>query len=114
MAALFALHPLHVESVAWVTERKDVLSAFFGLLSLWAYVRFIEKFKVQSSKFKVYYAFSLLFFALGLMSKPVLVTLPFVMLLLDWWPLGRVTGDQPSPRFGTAGKWRVTGVAGGW
>jgi Flp pilus assembly protein TadD len=111
VAALFALHPLHVESVAWVTERKDVLSAFFGLLSLWAYVRFIEEFKIQSSRFKVYYAFSLLFFALGLMSKPVLVTLPFVMLLLDWWPLGRVTGDQPSPRFGTAGRWRVTGVA---
>ena len=107
-AALFALHPLHVESVVWVAERKDVLSAFFGLLSLWAYVRFIEKFKVQSSKFKVYFAFSLLFFALGLMSKPMLVTLPFVMLLLDWWPLGRVTGDQPSPGFGTAGKWRMT------
>ncbi len=101
VAALFALHPLHVESVAWVTERKDVLSAFFGLLSLWAYVRFIEEFKIQSSKFKVNYAFSLLFFALGLMSKPVLVTLPLVMLLLDWWPLGRVTCDR----------WRVTGVA---
>ena len=98
VAALFALHPLHVESVAWVTERKDVLSAFFGLLSLWAYARFVEEFKVQSPRFKVFFAASLLFFALGLMSKPVLVTLPLVMLLLDWWPLGRVASDQ----------WRMT------
>jgi len=91
VAALFALHPLHVESVAWVAERKDVLSAFFGLLSLWAYARYAEEFKVRSSKFKVFFALSLLFFALGLMSKPVLVTLPLVMVLLDWWPLQRVT-----------------------
>ncbi|MGA3285011.1 MAG: tetratricopeptide repeat protein [Verrucomicrobiota bacterium] len=89
VAALFALHPLHVESVAWVTERKDVLSAFFGLLSLGAYARFVEEFKVQNSKSKVFFTLSLLFFALGLMSKPVLVTLPLVMLLLDWWPLHR-------------------------
>ena len=91
VAALFALHPLHVESVAWVTERKDVLSAFFGLLSLWAYARYVEESKVQSSKLKVFFSLSLLFFALGLMSKPMLVTLPFVMLLLDWWPLGRIS-----------------------
>ena len=89
VAALFALHPLHVESVAWVTERKDVLSAFFGLLSLWGYVRFVEEFKIQNSTFKAFYVLSLLAFALGLMSKPVLVTLPLVMLLLDWWPLSR-------------------------
>ena len=101
VAALFALHPLHVESVAWVTERKDVLSAFFGLLSLGAYARFVEEFKVQGSKFKVFFALSLLSFSLGLMCKPVLVTLPLVLLLLDWWPLGRVTSDR----------WQVTGVA---
>jgi Flp pilus assembly protein TadD len=87
-----------VESVAWVTERKDVLSAFFGLLSLWAYVEFVKESKVQSSKFKVFFVLSLLAFALGLMSKPVLVTLPLVMLLLDWWPLGRRSelGDRSS------------------
>ena len=91
VAALFALHPLHVESVAWVTERKDVLSAFFGLLSLCTYVRFVGESKVLSPKSTVFFMLSLLFFALGLMSKPVLVTLPLVMLLLDWWPLRRVT-----------------------
>ena len=100
VAALFALHPLHVESVAWVAERKDVLSAFFGLLSLWTYARFVEELKVQSSRSKVLFALSLFFFALGLMSKPMLVTLPFVMLLLDWWPLGRVTS------FGV-GSWKL-------
>jgi tetratricopeptide (TPR) repeat protein len=89
VAALFALHPLHVESVAWVAERKDVLSAFFWMLTLWAYVRYVEKFEVQSSKFKIHYVLSLLFFTLGLMVKPMLVTLPFVLLLLDYWPLGR-------------------------
>jgi protein O-mannosyl-transferase len=93
VAALFALHPLRVESVAWVSERKDVLSVFFCLLSLWAYARFTE-FKVQGSGFKVqsskWYGFALLFFALGLMSKPMLVTLPFVLILLDYWPLGRL------------------------
>ncbi|MGD0744716.1 MAG: tetratricopeptide repeat protein [Verrucomicrobiota bacterium] len=94
VAALFALHPLHVESVAWVTERKDVLSAFFGLLSLGAYVRFVEKSKVKNPKSKVFFTLSLLFFALGLMSKPVLVTLPLVMLLLDWWPLRRSTESE--------------------
>ncbi len=100
VAAFFALHPLHVESVAWVTERKDVLSAFFGLLSLWGYARFVEEFKARSSKFKVFFALTLLAFALGLMSKPVLVTLPLVMLLLDGWPLGRVTGDR----------WQLAGI----
>jgi Tfp pilus assembly protein PilF len=94
VAALFALHPLHVESVAWVAERKDVLSAFFGMLSLFGYARYVEQSKVQNPKSKVSYGFSLFFFALALMSKPMLVTLPFVMLLLDWWPLGRVTGEK--------------------
>jgi Tfp pilus assembly protein PilF len=92
VAALFALHPLHVESVTWISERKDVLSTFFGLLALDAWGRCVEKSKVQSPKSKLFYGLALVFFALGLMSKPMLVTLPFLMLLLDWWPLGRVAG----------------------
>jgi Tfp pilus assembly protein PilF len=107
VAALFALHPLRVESVAWVSERKDVLSGFFGLLALMAYARYTEvqglKSKVQSPKSvvpspwslshlpsPVFYLLSLFLFALGLMSKPMLVTWPFVMLLLDYWPLRRL------------------------
>ncbi|PWU20324.1 MAG: hypothetical protein C5B50_04195 [Verrucomicrobia bacterium] len=107
VAAFFALHPLHVESVAWVAERKDVLSAFFFLLTIIAYSRYVQspKSKVQSPKLTeasnslsevrgpssvVWYSASLLFFALGLLSKPMLVTLPFVLLLLDFWPLNRV------------------------
>ncbi len=89
-AALFALHPLHVESVAWIAERKDVLSALFGMLTLWAFVRYAA---VVQGRFRVaagWYLLSLLLFLCGLMSKPMLVTLPFVMLLLDWWPLRRV------------------------
>jgi tetratricopeptide (TPR) repeat protein len=91
VAALFAWHPLHVESVAWISERKDVLSTFFALLTLLSYARFAKESKVQSPKSKVFYTLALLAFALGLMSKPMLVTLPFVMLLLDYWPLKRVT-----------------------
>ena len=125
VAALFALHPLHVESVAWVAERKDVLSTFFFLLTLSAYVAYAHKSRVRSRKSQVqgpsprpgkaatrhaprktpdaprstihtillhppsslFYALSLLLFALGLMSKPMLVTVPFVLLLLDYWPL---------------------------
>jgi protein O-mannosyl-transferase len=90
VAALFALHPLRAESVAWVSERKDVLSTFFWILTVWAYVRYAKEFKVQGSRFKVSYAASLLFFVLGLMSKPMLVTLPLVLLLLDYWPLQRL------------------------
>ena len=89
VAALFAWHPLHVESIAWVAERKDVLSTFFGLLTLLCYARFVEESKVQSPKSKVFYTLALLMFALGLLAKPMLVTLPFVMLLLDCWPLNR-------------------------
>ncbi len=89
VAALFAWHPLHVESVAWASERKDVLSTFFWMLTLIAYTRYAREFKVQSSKFKVFYGLSLLAFAGGLMSKPMVVTLPFVLLLLDFWPLER-------------------------
>jgi Tfp pilus assembly protein PilF len=88
VAALFGLHPLHVESVAWVSERKDVLSAFFGLLTLITYGRYAAESKAHDLKSRVFYGLALLFFVLGLMSKPMLVTLPFVMLLLDWWPLG--------------------------
>ena len=90
VAAVFAWHPLRAESVAWVAERKDVLSAFFGLLCLWAWTAYAQLSKVQSPKSKVAYVIALLFFALGLMSKPMLVSLPIILLLLDFWPLGRV------------------------
>jgi tetratricopeptide (TPR) repeat protein len=83
VAALFAVHPVHVESVAWIAERKDVLSAFFWMWSLLAYVAYVE----QRSTAR--YALLLLMFALGLMAKPMVVTLPFVLLLLDFWPLRR-------------------------
>ncbi len=86
VAALFALHPLHVESVAWVAERKDVLSTLFMLLTLWAY------FVYTRHPGLVRYLLVVVLFALGLMSKPMLVTLPFVLLLLDYWPLGRYAG----------------------
>ncbi len=83
VAALFALHPLHVESVAWVAERKDVLSTFFWMLTIGAYVHYVEH-----PRFRSYLAV-FTFLALGLMAKPMLVTLPFVLLLLDYWPLQR-------------------------
>jgi len=83
VAALFALHPMHVESVAWAAERKDTLSTFFGLLSLIAYVRYAEAPSIRR------YAWTAITLALGLLAKPMLVTWPFVMLLLDYWPLGR-------------------------
>ncbi len=137
VAALFAWHPLHVESVAWVAERKDVLSAFFFMLTLGAYARYVGESKVQSLKSKVlpgaavrqepsanyhaaafrlppsrYYFLSLLFFALGLMSKPMLVTLPFVLLLLDYWPLRRIA--DCGVRNAESGGGRVQGNAAGW
>ena len=87
MAALFALHPLHVESVAWVAERKDVLSAFFGLLALLCYASHAN----SGRRLSFSYWLALFFFACALMSKPMLVTLPFVMLLLDYWPLQRLS-----------------------
>ena len=90
-AALFAWHPLRVESVAWVAERKDVLSVFFGLLTLWAYAKYADESKVRGPKSKVFYSLTLLAFAFGLMCKPMLVTLPCLLLLLDWWPLQRVS-----------------------
>lgn len=83
VAFLFALHPLHVESVAWIAERKDVLSAFFWFLTLWAYLRYTER------PTPLRYALALASFSLDLMAKPMAVTLPFVLLLLDMWPLRR-------------------------
>jgi protein O-mannosyl-transferase len=83
VAALFALHPLRVESAVWVSERKDVLSTLFWMLTVWTY------FKYQNSKSRNYYAAAVVCFACGLMAKPMLVTLPFVLLLLDYWPLRR-------------------------
>jgi tetratricopeptide (TPR) repeat protein len=132
-AALFGLHPLRVESVAWVSERKDVLSMFFLVLTLLAYVKYARarrqktgggarvegrgsrqgtprnkgqgtRSALPAPRFSLlapcYYALALFFFVLGLMSKPMLVSLPFVLLLLDFWPLGRVRSDE----------WRVTRV----
>jgi protein O-mannosyl-transferase len=126
VACLFAVHPAHVESVAWVAERKDLLSGFFFMLTLWAYAKYVagggwqveergqrtsnvqhptsNVERVPASTLKPqpsvsFYLLSLLFFALGLMSKPMLVTVPFVLLLLDYWPLRRFTlNSQPSTR----------------
>jgi hypothetical protein len=83
VAAFFAIHPLHVESVAWISERKDVLSAFFFAASLWAYARYVEK------RTWLTYGAVLLLFLMGLMAKPMLVTLPCLLLLLDYWPFRR-------------------------
>ena len=85
IAALFAWHPLHVESVAWISERKDVLSMFFALLTLLSYAKFAK----ENSRRAYWLALS--FFTLGLLAKPMLVTLPFVLLLLDFWPLRRIS-----------------------
>lgn len=115
LAALFGWHPLRVESVAWVTERKDVLSGFFGLLTLFFYACHVRKLEAGSRKSRTnlpaassflrspFYWLSLLFFALGLMSKAILVTIPCVLLLLDYWPLQRLAGDQRQ----VAGIWRL-------
>jgi protein O-mannosyl-transferase len=122
VAALFALHPLHVEPVAWVTGLKDVLSTCLGLLTIWSYIRYVEQrprdgqalgIAVFSSTGpenpgkqsgrpdlftarRVYYALTLVFFALSVMAKPMMVTLPFVLLLLDYWPLGRTCWAKPA------------------
>ncbi|MCI0748727.1 MAG: tetratricopeptide repeat protein [Verrucomicrobia subdivision 3 bacterium] len=86
VAGFFGIHPLHVESVAWVAERKDVLSTFFWLLTMWAYHVYVKR------KRACWYVASLMLFCLGLMSKAMLVTLPFVLMLLDLWPLRRIDG----------------------
>lgn len=87
-AALFAIHPLRIESVAWITERKDVLSGLFFMLTLWAYTSYVQRRSWLTQCLA--YAAMIGFFVLGLMSKPMLVTLPCVLLLLDYWPLGRM------------------------
>ncbi|OQA00430.1 MAG: TPR repeat-containing protein YrrB [Planctomycetes bacterium ADurb.Bin401] len=103
VAAAFAVHPLHVESAAWIAERKDVLSTFFWILTIIAYVIYTDTIKInKNTKIVIarshsdeaisnlkWYVFSLTFFILGLMTKPMLVTLPFVLLLIDYWPLER-------------------------
>jgi len=104
-AALFAIHPLHVESVAWVAERKDVLSGFFWILTIGLYLFYVKKPSLQR------YALMLTAFVLGLLSKPMIVTLPAVLLLLDYWPLKRFRGaitvfDNALPM-----KWRVGSLA---
>jgi len=107
VAALFALHPLHVESVAWVSQRRDVLSTFFGFLSIALYFRYVKKRTLVS------YLLSMLLLSLGLMAKPMLVTLPFVFILLDFWPLKRFHGEGDT--LSQAG--RRTGIEGrqvGW
>jgi Flp pilus assembly protein TadD len=103
VAAVFALHPMHVESVAWIAERKDVLSTLFWMLTLLAYVGYVKRPGLLR------YMTTILLFALGLMAKPMLVTLPFVLLLLDYWPLNRFgpqtakTSGRQSYKSGPAG-----------
>ena len=106
IAALFALHPLHVESVAWASERKDTLSTFFGLLSLIAYVRYAERPSISR------YVWVAIMLALGLLAKPMLVTWPFVMLLLDYWPLRRLADPMAKKhRRGASHKEAARGIA---
>jgi Flp pilus assembly protein TadD len=105
VAALFACHPLHVQSVAWISERKDLLSGLFAVLTLLAYTRYCRQ------KSWRWYLAALFFFALGLMSKPMLVTLPLILLLLDFWPLGRVPALSPG---GKKGPSRLRNYAGIW
>ncbi len=89
VALLFAIHPMHVESVAWASERKDVLSVFFFLLTLLAYARYTELVTAKRRSSWFIYGLTLILFALGLMAKPMLVTLPGILFLLDFWPLQR-------------------------
>jgi tetratricopeptide (TPR) repeat protein len=106
VAALFAMHPMHVESVAWASERKDTLSTFFGLLSLIAYVRYAEAPSIRR------YAWVAITLALGLLAKPMLATWPFLMLLLDYWPLGRLEDPMVKEhRRGASHRKAATGIA---
>jgi protein O-mannosyl-transferase len=118
VAALFAWHPLHVESVAWISERKDVLSTLFFILTLWAYSQYVksrpappaaESAPVDLAGKKKgwrWYAVALVLFSLGLMAKPMLVTLPFLLLLLDYWPFKRLNLSFGSP-LPTSAIWRL-------
>jgi protein O-mannosyl-transferase len=90
VAMLFALHPIHVESVAWVSERKDLLSMLFWLLTVWSYARYVNSRGAKN------YFLIFIFLSLGLMTKPMLVTLPFVLLLFDFWPLNRYKASNTS------------------
>ena len=115
VAAVFAVHPLHVESVAWVSERKDVLSGFFFMLTLWAYAGYVRKAESRKPKAESggrflssgHYWLSLLFFACGLMSKLMVATLPLVLLLLDYWPLNRVAPPAPAEAGSGKSRWGV-------
>jgi len=94
VSLLFAIHPTHVESVAWISERKDVLSTMFWILTMLAYLNYSQ----AKTRVYVHYALMVLLFVLGLMSKPMLVTLPFVLLLCDYWPLERLRTLQDLPK----------------
>jgi tetratricopeptide (TPR) repeat protein len=100
VAAVFAVHPLRAESVAWVSERKDVLSGVFFMLTLWAYARY-----TLGNGRPFWYATVVVLFGLDLMCKPTVVTLPFVLLLLDYWPLGRSQAPSSVDDGGTRNKW---------
>src|ERR1700722_7931790 len=100
-AALFAWHPLHVESVAWISERKDVLSTLFWLLTIGAYSRYAREHKSSGAKSRIYYLLALVFFVMGLMSKAMLVTLPVVLLIMDFWPLKRIREHGAESQAGT-------------
>jgi tetratricopeptide (TPR) repeat protein len=96
VAALFALHPVHVESVAWAAERKDVLSTFFWMLTMLAYVGYVQ---AEAAKKRTrYYVLAIALFTCGLLSKPMVVTLPLILLLIDFWPLKRFQGARPNPQ----------------
>jgi tetratricopeptide (TPR) repeat protein len=104
VAAAFALHPVHVESVAWVAERKDVLSGLFWMLTMLAYVHYVRRPNVRR------YVLVLLAFVMGLMSKPMVVTLPFVLLLLDYWPLGRLVWQPHGSTINTQKQQSVSAI----
>ena len=101
VAALFGIHPLRVESVAWVAERKDVLSTFFFMLTVLSYVWYVKRPNVGR------YPLVLALFAFGLMAKPMLVTLPFILLLLDYWPLGRFQSKGKKAMEGSWTGWKL-------